>query len=218
MSSNRLPAHPTMKPSLRYHGQHALLLPLADFVHQAVPVALGRAWAAISGDAKLARDLARARRMQQSCTRHFAHFESHAYDFRSARGELLGAGFEADEYLERVLRGAARFLLKLDVSLQTVALEKLYSESESGTESECEKNTTVSGSGSSNSGGDDDDDSSADGQSEAGGSPSSSILEAAGAISDNAVKAGEEPAEGNASLPEKSHGSYYHWHGSNCIT
>ncbi|KAK7927527.1 secondary metabolism biosynthetic enzyme [Apiospora marii] len=194
MASNRLPAHPTMKPSLRYHGQHALLLPLADFVHQAVPLALGR-------------NLARARRMQQSCNRYFAHFESHAYDFRSS-SSLLDAGFEVDEYLERVFRGAARFLLKLDVSLQTVATEKLYSQSES----ECEG--TVSGSGSSSSSGGDEeenDDSSDNEGPVSGGSPASSIMEAAGVTGDDAVKVGDEEGQdeetsvnGEESLPEKS--------------
>ncbi|KAK7982167.1 hypothetical protein PG988_004405 [Apiospora saccharicola] len=198
MDSKRLPALPTMKPSLRYYGQHAFLLPLADFVHQAVPVALGRAWAAVSQNAKLGRDLARARRMQQSCNQVFAHFASHTYDFQSSSQETLDAEFEADEYLERIFRGAARFLLKLDVSLQTVATEKLYRESEIG--SECEN--TSSGSGSSNSGGDDDDDddddddaSSADSQSEAGRSPASSILNASGSISEDAVKAEETGEE-----------------------
>lgn len=191
MASKRLPAHPTMKPSLRYHGQHALLLPLADFVHQAVPVALGRAWAAVSGNAEMSRNLARARRMQQSCNRYFAHFESHAYDFRSSpapsRELLLDAGFEADEYLERVFRGAARFLLKLDVSLQTVATEKLYSQSES----ECEETASASESNSS-SNGDQDDDSSANGGSVSGGSPASSVMNAAGVTGDDAAKAEKE--------------------------
>ncbi|KAK7956573.1 uncharacterized protein PG986_005795 [Apiospora aurea] len=201
MTSARLPAHPTMQPDLRYYGQNALWLSLADFVHQAVPVALGRAWAALCGNAKLARSLTKARRMQRSCNALFAHFGSHAYDFRSSR-DTLEAEFEADEYLERVFRGAGKFLLKLDVSLQTVAMEKLYSESEAASGSE-----SASSSGGSINGGDDDSSSADDddGDSESVGSPASSIMmDVAGAASDDAAKTGDAPlvVQGGGLLPE----------------
>ncbi|KAK8090537.1 male sterility protein-domain-containing protein [Apiospora phragmitis] len=205
MNSKRLPAHPTMKPNLRYYGQNALWLPVADFVHQAVPVALGRAWAAVSGNAKLARNLAKARRMQRSCNALFAHFGSHAYDFRSSRATLDPA-FEADEYLERVFRGAGRFLLKLDVSLQTVAMEKLYSASENSENSENENESTAGlGSNSSSSSGDED--SNAGGDSVSGGTPASSIMNVGVAITDDVTKVKIEEVlvvEGNDRLPEKS--------------
>ncbi|KAK8080173.1 hypothetical protein PG997_007991 [Apiospora hydei] len=203
MTSARLPAHPTMKPDLRYYGQNALWLSLADFVHQAVPVALGRAWAAVSGNAKLARNLTKARRMQRSCNALFAHFGSHAYDFRSSRDDTLDAGFEADEYLERVFRGAGKFLLKLDVSLQTVAMEKLYSESEAASGSE----STSSSGGSINGG--DDDSSVNDGESESGGSAASSIMmDVAGVTSVDSTKTGDGPlvVEGDGLLPKKKSG------------
>ncbi|KAK7998303.1 hypothetical protein PG989_006343 [Apiospora arundinis] len=197
MTSKRLPAHPTMKPNLRYYGQNPFWLSLADFVHQLVPVALGRAWAAVSGDAKLARNLAKARRMQQSCNALFAHFGSHAYDFRSSR-DALDAAFEADEYLERVFRGAGRFLLKLDVSLQTVAMEKLHGESQSQSENDETESTAESGSTSSSAS--EDDDSSVDGQSESGETSASSIIDASDAIGDSTVA---KKVEGGH-LPQKS--------------
>ncbi|KAK8051609.1 hypothetical protein PG993_002994 [Apiospora rasikravindrae] len=211
MTSKRLPAHPTMKPNLRYYGQNALWLPVADFVHQAVPVALGRAWAAVSGNAKLAKNLTKARRMQQSCNALFAHFGSHAYDFRSSRSPL-DAAFEADEYLERVFRGAGRFLLKLDVSLQTVAMEKLYSDNESGSETAaCASSGLGSDSGSSSSGGDDDSSSTDDGDSESGGSPASSIMDVAGVTNGDAAKTEDELlvelVESDSLLPEKNSGA-----------